>query len=870
MRSPQILNAALFIALVSSNSLQLRRLLKQKADPNITIDNATPLFIASQEGELNLVDILLKANADPNIPIEDGATPLYIAVEEKRLDIVNLLLKAKADTDLAMENGKNPLYLASEFGHLGIVNSLIKGGANLDSQIDDGATPLYIASEFGNFDVVKALLGAGANPDLAMHDGDTPMIVSVRMNNLDIFKALFEAGANPTLVNVRGFDALASASAKGNLSIVKLLIEYEKKNSIEDFSVALVLASGYGHLEIVKVFLEAGADINSIPNLPDVASSLFLASQNGHLETVRTLLENGADVNSVYSKTNSSPLNKALERGHLEIVNLLLAQENIDISIEDRCGNTSLDIASHKGHLEIVKALLVKKGKGWKLSRAMNFAFMSNNFDILEEFYKKIVREISVSSLLSFQIYLFGTSSDEDKINKSLEILFNFLSEDKKIELLTVQKNGKTILEHAVENNHYSVASLIYSKTIDLIYKDDAECQAMKSKILIKALKNYSNENEFFEFIKLVNGNEKLLPELEIEIQELKLLESPENQIKIDNALAEIKKTQEKHLTDVWKLYKAGDLEGFASLINEDPTKILSFKYIEDKQDRDHPQKTFLHRLAEDNGDKGGKFLKQTFALIAGLKKAGKEVPNLDLPCDIEYRDNKGEVHGVTPLYMAIFKRNENAVKYLIPYSNLNAPIIKENFDTKTKTPYSLFELALEKATLDSSNPTLDSSNPTLDSSNSKKSFEILKMITKEGDKKACFPESEEQKRKIISKFNSYDSKIKNLLKERYPDEIRELKELAPRYGIVDESLLAEFDEVDKDQVESGDSIVLSSIFNLTRGIRGLHLTESQNVRAVDSVQVRRRSSSRRSEISGITRGVERLQLGDENGPAKR
>ena len=759
-------------------------MLDQKANPNIKIDNQTPLFIASQEGELNLVEILLNAKANPNIPIEDGATPLYIAVEEKRLDIVNLLLKAKADTDLAMENGKTPLYLASEFGCLDIVNSLIKGGANLDSQIDDGATPLYIASEFGNFDVVKALLGAGANPDLAMHDGDTPMIVSVRMNNLDIFKALFEAGANPTLVNVRGFDALAVASARGHLSIVKFLIEYEKKNSIEDFSVALVLASGRGHLEIVKVLLEAGADINSIPNLPDVASPLYLATQNGHLEIVRTLLENGADVNSVYSESNSSPLNKALEIGHLEIVNLLLAQENIDISIKDGCGNTSLDIASYNGHLEIVKALLAKKDQDWNVPRAMSVAFGNNKFDILEEFYKKIDREISASCLLSFQIYLFGISSDEDKINKSLEILFNFLSEDKKIELLTVQKNGKTILEHAVENNHYSVASLIYSKSIDLIYKDDAEGQEMKSKILIKALKNYNNETEFFEFIKLVNGEGKLLPEREIEIQRLKPQESPEDQIKIDNALAEIKKTQEKHLTDVWKLYRAGDLEGFASLIKEDPTKILSFKYIEDKQDQDHPQKTFLHRLAEDNTDKGEgrRFLEQTFALMAGLKIARKEVPNLDLPCDIQYRDlktkiNKGEVHGVTPLYMAIFKRNEYAVKKLIRYSNLNTPITKENSSTGAIKEYSLFELALEKATFNSSNPALDSSNPALDSSDSKNSFKILEMIT-EGDKKARFPESAEQRARIASNYEKYKPEIKILLAERYPEEIKEIKEI--------------------------------------------------------------------------------------------
>jgi len=855
----------LFEAIADDDITKVKSLLAQKVNPNSVIDdNTTHLFVDSQENNSAIVKALLKAKADPDIPIDDGATPLYIAAEQNHLNIIRILLNANANPNLAMKDGKTPLYIASNHNSFGIVKALLEAKADPDLQIDDGATPLYIAVEKGNLDVVKALLEAKANPDLAMKDGDTPISEAARIGNLDIFKALLEAKADPTIVNVNGFDALVFASDRGHLSIVKLLIEYEKKNSIEDFSLALILASGNGHLEIVKVLLEAGADVNSIPNLPDVASPLYLATQNGHLETVktllengadvdslypktnsaplfiatqqgyleivRTLLENGADVNLVYPETNSSPLNAASEKGHLEIVNLLLAQENIDINIKDIYGDTSLDIASTEGHLEIVKALLAKKGQDWNIPQAMSFAFRSNQFDILEEFYKKIDSEVSSAScLLHFQIYLLGKNSDEDKLNKSLEILFNFLSEDRKIELLTQQNNGKTILDYVIENNNYSVASLIYNKSINLIYKDDAECQAMKSTILIKALKNYSNETEFFEFFKLVNGNEKLLPEREIEIQRLKLLESQEDQIKIDNALAEIKKTQEKHLTEVWKFFKDDDLDGFKSLIAKDPTKIISFRYNEDQGDETHSKKTFLHRLVEHDNEKSKKFLTVAILALRRLEKTGETVPELDLSCEVQYRDfttkiNKGEVRGVTPLYLAISKINLNAVKYLIPYSNLNAPITKENFSTGAIKEYSLFELALEKANFDSSNPTLAPSD-------SKNSFEILEMITKEGDQKARFPESAEQLEKIARNYEKYKPKIKNLLAERYPVEINEIKKLAKKYKDTESSSTEESGAGFGIQLRARGGVSLqSSISDLHSRFKGLSLGGARGV----------------------------------------
>jgi ankyrin repeat protein len=58
---------------------------------------------------------------------------------------------------------------------------------------------------------------------------------------------------------------------------------------------ALHLAAGEGHLEIVKLLLEHGADVNA---KTAYETALHLAAGEGHLEIVKLLLEHGADVNA--------------------------------------------------------------------------------------------------------------------------------------------------------------------------------------------------------------------------------------------------------------------------------------------------------------------------------------------------------------------------------------------------------------------------------------------------------------------------------------------------------------------------------------------------------------------------------------------
>ncbi|CAG2206110.1 unnamed protein product [Mytilus edulis] len=106
----------------------MKLLLKYGADPNFRIqgqDYELPLFIASANGNVQLVTLLLANSANPNICSNSlgsqGLSPLYVACEKGHVDIVQDLLKHKAAQNIYTKERKSPLQIAKLKGHKHIV-----------------------------------------------------------------------------------------------------------------------------------------------------------------------------------------------------------------------------------------------------------------------------------------------------------------------------------------------------------------------------------------------------------------------------------------------------------------------------------------------------------------------------------------------------------------------------------------------------------------------------------------------------------------------------------------------------------------------------------------------------------------------------
>jgi ankyrin repeat protein len=92
---------------------------------------------------------------------------------------------------------------------------------------------------------------------------------------------------------------------------------------------ALAMASQYGHLEIVRLLLDAGEDPNRFNPVGGHSHStpLHQAAGNGHLDVVKLLVERGARLDVKDIVFGGTPAGWAAHAGKKEVDAYLRAQE---------------------------------------------------------------------------------------------------------------------------------------------------------------------------------------------------------------------------------------------------------------------------------------------------------------------------------------------------------------------------------------------------------------------------------------------------------------------------------------------------------------------------------------------------------------
>jgi ankyrin repeat protein/GR25 family glycosyltransferase involved in LPS biosynthesis/mannosyltransferase OCH1-like enzyme len=116
----------------------------------------TPLFVATSQNFIPIIEYLLKKAANPNFAAQDGTTALHIAVQTNSAKAVELLLKANADPNIKNVKGVSPLVIAVLKGDVNIIKQLMDHGA--DKQIEFLGTNLQdLAAKMGKPEIVELL-----------------------------------------------------------------------------------------------------------------------------------------------------------------------------------------------------------------------------------------------------------------------------------------------------------------------------------------------------------------------------------------------------------------------------------------------------------------------------------------------------------------------------------------------------------------------------------------------------------------------------------------------------------------------------------------------------------------------------------------
>lgn len=220
--------------------------------------NKTPLIIACEEDNLNLVKMLIKAKASVNL--DDGEnTPLTIACKQGQLEFVKELIKAGADINLK-DKSRTPLTTACYYGRIYIVESLIEAGADVNAN-DGNMSPLTAACIDGELKVVEKLIKAGAIINLIGGD-KTPLTAACAVGDLNIVNTFLKEGADVNLSDGKQ-TPLTAVCEDGDLSIVKALITAGADVNLHDGTrTPLAAAHKWARKHIIQELIKAGADVN--------------------------------------------------------------------------------------------------------------------------------------------------------------------------------------------------------------------------------------------------------------------------------------------------------------------------------------------------------------------------------------------------------------------------------------------------------------------------------------------------------------------------------------------------------------------------------------------------------------------------------
>jgi ankyrin repeat protein len=272
----------------------------------------------------------------------------------KQQALIKLLLREHANVNVVDSLGRNTLHSAAALCPVETVCMILASGAAIDIPDKDHKTPSIYAAwrELDSFTVLKVLTGAQeeAKPP-ATHTSPTVLLDAA----LSVFKDGFVES-----------DTVRQVLTTGSGAVIRYLLQSQTglQATATGFTLLLQMASADGDFEFVRLLIDRNVDFKAVGHY--YGTALHAAARFGHLDCVKLLVEAGTEIASTAGNFRWTPLRAAVEGQHLAIVQCLLdwgAMQSSNDSIDQGSAQSNenyatLTSACRSGSVDLVKLLL--------------------------------------------------------------------------------------------------------------------------------------------------------------------------------------------------------------------------------------------------------------------------------------------------------------------------------------------------------------------------------------------------------------------------------------------------------------------------------------------------------------------------------